>query len=668
MRQLREDMAQLIKSGHEHIAFNRVEQLIKDESTAAVYELLDNFCEFILVHLSYIRRHKECPNDINEAVSSLIFASARCGDLPELRVIRKLFGERYGQRFAMTAVELFPGNLVNLEIKEKLSTKSVPDDVKHRMVDEIARDYCLKPEVLALEYYPEWQKQQFNEDSGDQVLDIDVQTSQGTNKRFEMQGSRGEEIERKFIFADSLSTNKNISTEPCNSPCHQDFDITGTFTGSSIVQSTSSSIVQQSFPNAVESPMPNEVQKLEKDTGKSSHKYKISGLEHKEVKTGTVSSSESLPQFSEEAIVYLDDIEEFQSFTRKDGDCQDQRVFKFASSVLPKGEKLGIGRDQSNMDLYVSTSEKSGSRSHRESGKASGKRLRRRSVHWENQSMKNIECLIYYDKPGKTSPSNHPRKHQKKTLGMGRQQSYYAHKRLNKPCCLEVGSNLQSFHFRYEPKESFFDLELDDSSLRHPFYFRICDGKDNSKALTCQEKRGTTTLVGFPSDGPEPLLLCSGHRHWFWNGESDKEIEGTTIPSKPRRSYDSVDTVYNLFTYLDYQPCKQDKEMKGKADRSDSTSRCVSSSIPRETATDSLRRKLLVPPYSRAETMPPERPKDSCKEAMLRSNSCPQYPNHVHPKLPDYDALSAKFKALKKEHVQNRVCGSNINIGEDKVI
>jgi hypothetical protein len=31
-------------------------------------------------------------------------------------VIRKLFGERYGQRFAMTAVELFPGNLVNREV------------------------------------------------------------------------------------------------------------------------------------------------------------------------------------------------------------------------------------------------------------------------------------------------------------------------------------------------------------------------------------------------------------------------------------------------------------------------------------------------------------------------------------------------------------------------
>lgn len=59
---------------------------------------------------------RDCPNDINEAVSSLIYASARCGDLPELRTIRKLFGERYGLKFAMTALELFPGNLVNCQV------------------------------------------------------------------------------------------------------------------------------------------------------------------------------------------------------------------------------------------------------------------------------------------------------------------------------------------------------------------------------------------------------------------------------------------------------------------------------------------------------------------------------------------------------------------------
>jgi len=37
-------------------------------------------------------KSRDCPPDIDEAVSSLIFASAGCGDFPELYVIRKLFG------------------------------------------------------------------------------------------------------------------------------------------------------------------------------------------------------------------------------------------------------------------------------------------------------------------------------------------------------------------------------------------------------------------------------------------------------------------------------------------------------------------------------------------------------------------------------------------------
>lgn len=60
---------------------------------------------------------RDCPNDVNEAVSSLLFASARCGDLPELQLIRKLFGERYGHSFETSAVELNPGNLVNLQVQ-----------------------------------------------------------------------------------------------------------------------------------------------------------------------------------------------------------------------------------------------------------------------------------------------------------------------------------------------------------------------------------------------------------------------------------------------------------------------------------------------------------------------------------------------------------------------
>ncbi|KAK1421136.1 hypothetical protein QVD17_23254 [Tagetes erecta] len=154
VRQLRSDVAQLIKHGLYQTAFDRVDQIYKDESIIVVYDLLARFCEFLSLQLSYIRRSKDCPNDINEAVSSLIFASARCGELPELLRIRKLFSERYGQHFEARALSLLPGNLVSFQIRENLSIKKVPNEVKYKLMEEITT-MVLQTGPLALEFTSE---------------------------------------------------------------------------------------------------------------------------------------------------------------------------------------------------------------------------------------------------------------------------------------------------------------------------------------------------------------------------------------------------------------------------------------------------------------------------------------------------------------------------------
>ncbi|XP_060960678.1 uncharacterized protein LOC115704233 [Cannabis sativa] len=102
---------------------------------------------------------RDCPNDIHEAISSLIYASPWCGELPELLLIRRLFAKRYGQNFATVALELSPGNHVNLQVKEKLSTLSISEDMKQKLVNEIVKEYCLTPDILALDYYYDWAEQ-----------------------------------------------------------------------------------------------------------------------------------------------------------------------------------------------------------------------------------------------------------------------------------------------------------------------------------------------------------------------------------------------------------------------------------------------------------------------------------------------------------------------------
>ena len=48
----------------------------------------------------------ECPNELKEAVSSLIFATSRCGGFPELQQIREMFLSRFGKEFAAHDAEL----------------------------------------------------------------------------------------------------------------------------------------------------------------------------------------------------------------------------------------------------------------------------------------------------------------------------------------------------------------------------------------------------------------------------------------------------------------------------------------------------------------------------------------------------------------------------------
>ncbi|KAK2972782.1 hypothetical protein RJ640_028833 [Escallonia rubra] len=532
VRQLRDDIAQLIKHGHHEIAFNRAEQLFKDESIVSVYDLLDHFCEFIIINLSYIRRHKDCPNDINEAVSSLIFASARCGDLPELRVIRKLFGERYGQRLAMISLELLPGNLVNRQISENLSIKSVQEDEKYRLVNEIART-SFQTGPLALEFSSEVQQQLVFHFIHSSIffllafLTEDTKTIYDASRRNDeshMQAFNPIAEEGKTIHVDLSSESRSVlkTIEPLIGRAQ------------SFIQLK----VEEWSPNATH----------------------YATVESKEGDAGAESSSESSSHIPEE-LVYLDDIEEFQSPMIKDGNFQDQRLFMFKSSAIPMTEKFEVGHN----DTF-------GSRNSRKSVKTGGKKSRKRTYSWENTTVKDVEYVIYYGElrenlPNQNCKSHNRRKHQKRMQIQERRKSYCAREILVEPC-----------------------------SLEHPCYVCISDSKVES-ATRCQ-KRGITSSDQLPNH----VLKDENVRH------GDNSFQ-----------------------------CACHEDPKHKTQR----------------------------PYVRAMTMPPERPRDDQSDDILRSNSFPfKQPGHlssaasssphVHPKLPDYDELAAKFMALKTAYLQTK--------------
>lgn len=135
-----------------------------------------------------------------------------------------------------------------------------------------------------------------------------------------------------------------------------------------------------------------------------------------------------------------------------------------------------------------------------------------------------------------------------------------------------------------------FNPNMSGCSMNHPCYF--CDYDD---------KLCLGGIIGATHVQQHILLGECCH----WNEELHE-------PNRPDGRSDNGAAVYNVFIYPD---CHIEEQNETKAEASESK---------------------------------------NSKGKMLRTYSCPPYPKHVHPKLPDYDDLASKFTALKRDHLQNQ--------------
>ncbi|GFP89933.1 ist1-like protein [Phtheirospermum japonicum] len=141
IKQMRRDIAMLLESGQDATARIRVEHVIREQNIMAANELIELFCELVVTRLSIIAKQRECPADLKEGISSLIFAAPRCSDIPELLSIRDVFQKKYGKDFVSAATDLRPNAGVNRMLIEKLSVKTPPGEVKLKVLKEIAKEY-----------------------------------------------------------------------------------------------------------------------------------------------------------------------------------------------------------------------------------------------------------------------------------------------------------------------------------------------------------------------------------------------------------------------------------------------------------------------------------------------------------------------------------------------
>ncbi|XP_062198550.1 uncharacterized protein LOC133901265 [Phragmites australis] len=141
VRQMRRDIAALLRDRQDDTARIRVEHVIREQNFMAANEIIELFCELIVTRLPIIAKQKECPADLKEGICSLIFAAPRCSELPELTRMRDIFEKKYGKDFVSAAVDLRPDAAVNNLLIEKLSVQKPSGQTKLKVLKDIAKEH-----------------------------------------------------------------------------------------------------------------------------------------------------------------------------------------------------------------------------------------------------------------------------------------------------------------------------------------------------------------------------------------------------------------------------------------------------------------------------------------------------------------------------------------------
>ncbi|KAK9114891.1 hypothetical protein Syun_021688 [Stephania yunnanensis] len=125
--QARTDVSKLLQLGHHERALLRL---------MLNYDSVGDTCLFFFDG-DLIR---ECPEELKEAVSSLIYASSRCGQFPELQEIRSVLASWYGREFTEAAADLRNGCGVKTLMIQKLSTRQKSLESRMKVLKEIASE------------------------------------------------------------------------------------------------------------------------------------------------------------------------------------------------------------------------------------------------------------------------------------------------------------------------------------------------------------------------------------------------------------------------------------------------------------------------------------------------------------------------------------------------
>lgn len=153
-----------------------------------VLVMIEGYCNLLIERVHLIEQERECPDELKEAASSMLYAASRCGDFPELQEIRNILTSRFGKEFTARSIELRNNCGVNLTMIQKLSTRMPTGESRMKVLKEIAFENSI---VLNLE-----ETSGSTEDKKNQTAPNPLASSSGTAGSAEILQSFKEETEK----------------------------------------------------------------------------------------------------------------------------------------------------------------------------------------------------------------------------------------------------------------------------------------------------------------------------------------------------------------------------------------------------------------------------------------------------------------------------------------
>ena len=139
VKKRKKNIAKMLEIGKVEKARIMVEHVIRDDFTMEAHELIELLCETVVARLPLLIAEKQCPFDMVNAVSTLIYCARRV-QIPELDKIRKQLIKKYGKEFAQRA-ERNVDACVNERIIHKLSVQPPNAFLVVNYLKEIAKQY-----------------------------------------------------------------------------------------------------------------------------------------------------------------------------------------------------------------------------------------------------------------------------------------------------------------------------------------------------------------------------------------------------------------------------------------------------------------------------------------------------------------------------------------------